>query len=677
MLPSATCGRSISPQHHHTPTKEEFTQRRENILLSEIFPEKYIDFIDEEIFVKSTKPQTETGAKPTVSRKESYHKKMPKKRKSKILDDDEFREAYGFVRKNSMTHSQTKILTRQKKVDMPIEYPSDSTSLTSGDLLEHSHSNPNLPEIDHWSHRSSSGLGSEAEECYDADTTHVTINNELYDLPLKTLIKINRRTSKYKPIQIKIAAQSHQNVEQSGYLHHKIARRIYSIVWAVCSDNVLYLYQSINDSITMDVICLQSYRPRANLNRAPKDKFKFKLEQRDCETHHFYVETFEDCTKWFATFEQCYQRKTLCEGEEEEAESISSSLTPRSSMDTSLSLQDSIGGLQPRIQNILDISKETDTIGLGLSPSRDKQEKTKISEHYRKMQEVIASESHQKMTRLTQRRHSTCQKMNRLARTNSGPADTRKNGLQLQLTEINEEIHKTVIQSKENLGRIAAAREKELRSLSSGEVGSIELDSDEDYHTMALSLDQATFQREKKGSKKSSKKINRLSGLLERIPKRIRERSVKRSLSRSKSAAMTNEKKSVTSLLSISSYDHPSQQSFDHFSQQHAFSQQASSEDGVELPTSYVVPIIPVLPSTSTKMTDEEKSRNRKTNLSRLKDKGILDELEAFEKLCNEFNDKCSHKQSTNGNGSTDEILLQAVDNGQHGQRITMTENLI
>ena len=192
---------------------------------------------------------------------------------------------------------------------------------------------------------------------------------------------------------------------------------------------------------------------------------------------------------------------------------------------------------------------------------------------------------------------------------------------------------------------------------------------------MALSLDQAAFQREKKGSKKSSKKTNRLSGLLERIPKRIRERSVKRSLSRSKSAAMANEKKSVTSLLSISSYDHPCQQnSFDHFSA----SQQASSEDGGELPTSYVVPIIPVLPSTSNKMTDEEKSRNRKTNLSRLKDKGILDELEAFEKLCNEFNDKCSHKQnpSTDGSGTADDIL-QTVDNGQHGQRITMTENLI
>ena len=191
---------------------------------------------------------------------------------------------------------------------------------------------------------------------------------------------------------------------------------------------------------------------------------------------------------------------------------------------------------------------------------------------------------------------------------------------------------------------------------------------------MALSLDQASFQREKKGSKKGSKKTNRLSGLLERIPKRIRERSVKRSLSRSKSAAMANEKKSVTSLLSISSYDQPSQQSFDHFSAQ------ASSEDGCEtqqLPTSYVVPILPVLPSTSNKMTDEEKSRNRKTNLSRLKDKGILDELEAFEKLCNEFNDKCSHQQSTDGSRTADEQILQTVDNGQHGQRITMTENLI
>lgn len=112
MLPSATRGRSISPQHHHTP-KEEFTQRRENILLSEIFPEKYIDFIDEEIFEVNQLQSDPERVEPSVTRNSC---EMPKKRKSRILDDDEFREAYGFVRKNSMTHSQTKILTRQKKV---------------------------------------------------------------------------------------------------------------------------------------------------------------------------------------------------------------------------------------------------------------------------------------------------------------------------------------------------------------------------------------------------------------------------------------------------------------------------------------------------------------------------------------------------------------------------------
>ena len=55
------------------------------------------------------------------------------------------------------------------------------------------------------------------------------------------------------------------------------------------------------------------------------------------------------------------------------------------------------------------------------------------------------------MTRLTQRRHSTCQKISRLNRTDSGPNDRRKHGLKIQLTEINEEIHKTVIQSKVRL----------------------------------------------------------------------------------------------------------------------------------------------------------------------------------------------------------------------------------
>merc|ERR1711935_523056 len=125
--------------------------------------------------------------------------KMNKKRKSKIvLNEDEFREAYGFVRRNSMNQTKTRILTRQAKIES-IEYPSDSTSYTSGDLLADGGGSggavATTRPFDTWSHRSSSGLGSESEELV-SDHQCASINNELYDLPLKTLIKINRRTSK-------------------------------------------------------------------------------------------------------------------------------------------------------------------------------------------------------------------------------------------------------------------------------------------------------------------------------------------------------------------------------------------------------------------------------------------------------------------------------------------------
>ena len=86
---------------------------------------------------------------------------------------------------------------------------------------------------------------------------------------------------------------------------------------------------------------------------------------------------------------------------------------------------------------------------MSLSPKHQSiEEKVKITEAYRKKQEAIASESHQKMTRLAQRRHSTCQKINRLKRQNSGPNEQRRHGLKQQLNEINEEMHKTFIQSK-------------------------------------------------------------------------------------------------------------------------------------------------------------------------------------------------------------------------------------
>ena len=103
------------------------------------------------------------------------------------------------------------------KIDIPAEYPSDSTSYTSGDLLEST--DHHVTEA--WSHRSSSGLGSDAEielenlnfenDDFEIDTGRSSSTcyeqQTVFDLPLKTLIKINRRTSKYKPIQIKIPAK--------------------------------------------------------------------------------------------------------------------------------------------------------------------------------------------------------------------------------------------------------------------------------------------------------------------------------------------------------------------------------------------------------------------------------------------------------------------------------------
>ena len=51
------------------------------------------------------------------------------------------------------------------KSDVAVEYPSDSTSYTSGDLLETGlGASDATSQLDQWSYRSSSGLGSEAED---------------------------------------------------------------------------------------------------------------------------------------------------------------------------------------------------------------------------------------------------------------------------------------------------------------------------------------------------------------------------------------------------------------------------------------------------------------------------------------------------------------------------------
>jgi hypothetical protein len=324
---------------------------------------------------------------------------------------------------------------------------------------------------------------------------------------------------------------------------------------------------------------------------------------------------------------------------------------------------------------------------LGLSP-RTNPEKTKISEHYRKMQEVIAAESHQKMTRLTQRRHSTCQKMNRLDRKNSGKntsghtsgfGSNRTLGLKKQLDQIDTEIHETVIQSKENLGRIAAEKEKQLRSISAAEIGSIEFDSDEDYpDLMALSLDAPRpTQRISGVSEKKRQNGLKLSGLLDRIPRpEFRTKKSKRSLSRSKSAALgMDKKKSASSLLSLSSFDRPVSLTGLNEHMTHSHATKDSSEDG-DVPVLSTYPIddgaTGIYSSTfntdTASMTLAEKVKNREENLSVLRD-SVLEEFEKFSEFCSEFGEKCS--------GTSRGSIVTDCSELEHGARITQGENLI
>ena len=157
-----------------------------------------------------------------------------------------------------------------------------------------------------------------------------------------------------------------------------------------------------------------------------------------------------------------------------------------------------------------------------------------------------------------------------------------------------------------------------MRSLSSGELTSFEVDSDEDYPSLiALKLDEEESKPDKKRS------TSRLSGLLD-LPRKL---ASKRSLSRSKSSGPELDKKPM-SIVSTPSYDSPE----------------------------------------NLRLKESNKSFNskcREKNLSRLRNRPILDELERFDEFCNTFQRKLSAQESLGSISS------------EHGARITMGESLI
>ena len=187
---------------------------------------------------------------------------------------------------------------------------------------------------------------------------------------------------------------------------------------------------------------------------------------------------------------------------------------------------------------------------------------------------------------------------------------------------------------KENLGRIAAEKEKELRSLSSTELTSFEVDSDEDYPSLiALKMDDNGEDTLKKEKKRHS---SRLSGLLD-LPRKL---ATKRSLSRSKSSGHSELDKKPMSIVS-SSHD-PADQSH----------------------------ISPRLSPPTAPTTAPISAKCRQHNLTRI-NRPVLDELEKFDEFCSLFSRKLSTTTTTSNNTGNSSI------SSEHGARITMAESLI
>ena len=113
---------------------------------------------------------------------------MGKKRRSRIIDEAEFREAFGYRQNASARQTpRTVIKTYSPPIGRNGNFPSDSASWTSrdelgssGDLIEE--------RIETYS---SSGVGSESSE--------LPSGLEIPEIPLEMQLQINRRASRYKP----------------------------------------------------------------------------------------------------------------------------------------------------------------------------------------------------------------------------------------------------------------------------------------------------------------------------------------------------------------------------------------------------------------------------------------------------------------------------------------------
>ena len=187
---------------------------------------------------------------------------MGKKRRSRILDDEEFRESFGFsqnsIRRNNPVTTILKTHSRDR------DLPCDSGSWTSrdelgssGDVLD---STGDVLDSagDYIETYSSSGVGSESSELIATAEDRVVI---VSDMPLAMQLQINRRASRYKPIRIKIPAGSHEQVQHAGLLYHKVGRRKWDLGKGFTRKNkfkIKVTFYQIFYKYNMSHFCLQS-----------------------------------------------------------------------------------------------------------------------------------------------------------------------------------------------------------------------------------------------------------------------------------------------------------------------------------------------------------------------------------------------------------------------------------
>jgi len=376
-----------------------------------------------------------------------------KKRRSRLIDETEFRENFGF-RQNARSTPKTIIKTisiDENPKDSRNGFRSDSASWTSRDELGSAGDLIEVPACvdERVETYSSSGVGSESSEpCpqgLSSRLSPVPSESGESELPLEIQLRINRRASKYKPIRIRAPAASHVSNDQAGNLQYRLGRRKWQEVWCVVVENLLYIYESIGAQITWDVIDLSCFKPITDLQQN-KSRFKLKIVNNNHESHEFHTENAAQFYLWFATFDRIHNRgvqKSLTRERENTGQPIDRYLRPVSE---------------------IDFLRAPD-INMGLTPTSNKK-KQEINEKYRKMRVDCATEVQSKITRLTQRRLSTSQKISKM-NTYSGSKVilARKGGLQNELEEINEEIKQTEILSKEAMSKIAAERERELGRL--------------------------------------------------------------------------------------------------------------------------------------------------------------------------------------------------------------------